>query len=291
MKRMRTNAWVSAGTVKMLMGSALRVLIYAILLFMVLITMLPLVWMILTSLKTPADIFAYPPNLLPREVAFSNYVNAWTMAPWAVYFYNTILYTACTVVGVVLTSIMSGFAFAKLQFRGRNALFLLYIGTMMIPAQVTIIPIFMILSKLHWVNTYQGLIVPGLTSAFGCFLMRQFLSKMPNELIESALIDGANYGRVLISILSPLLKPATATLAVFTFMGTWNNFFWPLVVTNDQSLRTVQIGLSAFQGQYGNIEWGSMMAAATLVSAPMLVLFFFAQNYFVEGITMTGIKG
>jgi ABC-type sugar transport system, permease component len=268
-----------------------KVLLYLALLLGTVVTLLPLAWMIATSLKTSSDIFVYPPRFLPTQLELSNYSQAWDMASWLRYFYNTILFTACTVVGVVLTSIASGYAFAKLQFKGRNAVFLLYIGTMMIPSQVTIIPVFMILSRLHWVNTYQGLIVPGLTSAFGCFLMRQFMSSLPNELVESALMDGARHGKILVSIVSPLLKPAITTLAVFTFMGAWNSFFWPLVVTNDEALRTVQIGLSAFQGQYGNVEWGPMMAAATFVCAPMLVLFLFAQRYFVEGIVMTGIKG
>jgi ABC-type glycerol-3-phosphate transport system permease component len=144
---------------------------------------------------------------------------------------------------------------------------------------------------MNWVDTYAGLIVPGLTSAFGCFLMRQFIAGIPTEIIESGLIDGAGHLRILRSIVSPLLYPAVATLGIFTFMGAWNNFFWPLVVTNSEELRTVQIGLSSFQTQYGTADWGAMMAAATLVSLPVLILFFFAQKYFIEGIAMTGVKG
>lgn len=258
---------------------------------MVLITVLPLYWMISTSLKTPTDVFSYPPKMIPSTLEWGNFANAWDMAPWGRYFVNTALYTACTVLGVLLSSVTSGYAFAKLSFKGRNSLFLAYVGTMMIPSQVTIIPVYMILAKMNWVDTYAGLIVPGLTSAFGCFLMRQFIAGIPTEIIESGLIDGAGHLKILRSIVSPLLYPAVATLGIFTFMGAWNNFFWPLVVTNSDELRTVQIGLSSFQNQYGTADWGSMMAAATLVSLPVLILFFFAQRYFIEGIAMTGVKG
>ncbi|WP_238358061.1 carbohydrate ABC transporter permease [Cohnella zeiphila] len=266
-------------------------LVYLLLILMVLITVLPLYWMISTSLKTPTDVFSYPPKMIPSTLEWGNFANAWDMAPWGRYFVNTALYTACTVLGVLLSSVTSGYAFAKLSFKGRNSLFLAYVGTMMIPSQVTIIPVYMILAKMNWVDTYAGLIVPGLTSAFGCFLMRQFIAGIPTEIIESGLIDGAGHLKILRSIVSPLLYPAVATLGIFTFMGAWNNFFWPLVVTNSDELRTVQIGLSSFQNQYGTADWGSMMAAATLVSLPVLVLFFFAQRYFIEGIAMTGVKG
>jgi multiple sugar transport system permease protein len=268
-----------------------RTLIYTALAIALIITILPLIWMVTTSLKTPTDVFAYPPKWLPSEVAWSNYVTAWGMAPWGRYFFNTVFYTLCTVLGVLITSVTSGYAFSKLTFKGRNTLFLAYVGTMMVPAQVTIIPVYMILAQLHWVNSYAGLIIPGLTSAFGCFLMRQFVSTIPSEIIESALIDGAGHFKILSFIITPLIQPAVATLGIFTFMGAWNNFFWPLVVTNDDTLRVLQVGLSSFQNQYGNADWGAMMAAATLVSAPLLLLFFFAQKYFIEGITMTGIKG
>lgn len=266
-------------------------MVYLVLILTVLITVLPLYWMISTSLKTPTDVFAYPPKLIPSAIQWSNFSNAWDMAPWGRYFVNTVFYTVCTVIGVLITSVMSGYAFAKLSFKGKNTLFLGYVSTMMIPAQVTIIPVFIILSRVGWVDTYAGLIIPGLTSAFGCFLMRQFIAGIPTEIIESGLIDGAGHLKILKVIVSPLLYPAVATLGIFTFMGAWNNFFWPLVVTNSEDLRTVQIGLSSFQNQYGTADWGAMMAAATLVSAPVLILFFFAQKYFIEGITMTGIKG
>ncbi|WP_338113280.1 carbohydrate ABC transporter permease [Paenibacillus artemisiicola] len=265
--------------------------VYLALVGTVLLTVLPLFWMISTSLKSASEVFAYPPKLLPSGLQWDNYSNAWDMAPWGRYFLNTALYTVCTVLGVLATSVMSGYAFAKLDFKGRDSMFMAYVGTMMIPAQVTIIPVFVILSKLHWVDTYAGLIVPGLTGAFGCFLLRQFIATIPSEIIESGLIDGAGHLKILRAIVAPLLYPALATLGIFTFMGTWNNFFWPLVVTNSEDLRTVQIGLSSFQTQYGTADWGAMMAAATLVSAPVLIVFFFAQKYFIEGITMTGIKG
>jgi len=251
-------------------------MVYVILFLTVVTTLLPLVWMITTSIKTPGEVFVYPPKWIPTEFAWSNYKTAWDMAPWNRYFLNTAFYTASTVIGVLITSVASGYAFSKLEFKGRKTLFLAYIGTMMVPSQVTIIPVFMILSQMNWVDTYTGLIIPGLTSAFGCFLMRQFITGIPTELIESGLIEGGGHMRI---------------LGIFTFMGAWNNFFWPLIVTNSDELRTVQVGLSSFQNQYGDGDWGAMMAAATMVSAPVLILFFFAQKYFIEGIAMTGIKG
>ncbi len=269
----------------------LKALLILVLFFGVLIFLLPLYWMISTSLKPVSDIFAYPPRWIPSVLEIENYIKAFDAAPWGIYFLNTILYTFCIVTGVLITSVLSGYAFSKLNWKGRDNVFLLYIGTMMIPGQVTIIPVFMILTSFGWIDTYSGLIIPGLTSAFGCFLMRQFMMGLPNELIESALIDGAGHYKIVLKIIIPLVKPSLATLGIFSFMGAWNNFFWPLIVTNSTEMRTVQVGLSSFQGQYGNVEWGAMMAAATMVSAPVLIMFFLAQRYFIEGIAMSGIKG
>lgn len=268
-----------------------KALVWIILLFGAFVSLLPLFWMISTSLKTVGEIFKYPPTILPSKFYWENYTTAFNAAPWVRYFLNTVVYTFCTVAGVLLTSVMSGYAFSKLEWKGRNSIFVAYLGTMMVPSQVTIIPVFMILSKLGWVNSYAGLIVPGLTSAFGCFLMRQFMVGLPTELVEAGLIDGASHYRILGQIVLPLVKPSLATLGVFTFMGAWNAFFWPLIVTNSDKYYTVQIGLSAFQGLYGNVDWGSMMAAATMVSLPVLIAFLFTQQYFIEGITMSGIKG
>ncbi len=274
-----------------LMKNTGQLIIYIVLILVTALCLLPLWWMITTALKTPTDVFAYPPTFWPSKIEWRNFLSAWEMAPWGRYFFNTVLYTLCTVVGVTITSVMSGYAFAKLKFKGRNLLFVSYIGTMLVPAQVTIIPVYMILSQLGWVDTYAGLIIPGIAGAFGCFLMRQFIATIPDELIESAIMDGANHWRILVSVITPLVKPAVATLGIFTFMGSWNNFFWPLVVTNSEKLRVLQVGLSSFQNQYGNADWGAMMAAASFVSIPIIIIFFFAQKYFIEGITMTGIKG
>ncbi|GGH86451.1 ABC-type glycerol-3-phosphate transport system permease component [Pullulanibacillus pueri] len=268
-----------------------KTIIYIVLIFITILCLLPLWWMIITALKAPAEVFSYPPKFWPSKIHWANFVTAWNMAPWGRYFFNTAFYTVCTVVGVIVTSVMSGYAFSKLKFKGRNLVFISYIGTMMVPAQVTIIPVYMILSQLHMIDTYAGLIIPGLANAFGCFLMRQFIATIPTEFVESALIDGAGHGKILISIITPLVTPAVAALGIFTFMGSWDNFFWPLVVTNSEKLRVLQVGLASFQSQYGTADWGAMMAAATFVSAPILILFFFAQKYFIEGITMTGIKG
>jgi len=272
-------------------NNLLRFLLFMILLFGAILSILPIIWMFLTSIKPMDEVFTYPPKWLPSRIVLSNYIEAWKEAPWERYFLNSIFYSGSVIIGQVITSLLAGYAFSKLQFRGRDLLFILYIGTMMIPGQVTIVPIFVILSKLKWIDTYQGLIVPGLTTAFGTFLFRQFFVSIPTDLQEAALVDGASHLYILRKIFVPLSRPAIITLVVFTFMGTWNDFFWPLIVTNSTEMRTVQIGLTAFQSQYGGVQWSYMMAAAMFVTLPIIVLYLFAQRYFVEGITLTGLKG
>jgi multiple sugar transport system permease protein len=250
----------------------------------------PLIWMVLTSIKPMNEVFTYPPQLLPSRIDFSNYLRAMTAAPWGRFFINSIIFSLSVIFGQVTTSLFAGYAFAKMKFKFRNSLFLAYVGTMMVPTQVTIIPIYVLLSRLGWVDTYQGLIIPLFAHAFGVFLFRQFFSTIPDSLVESAFIDGASHWQIVRRIIMPLSTPIIATLSVFVFRSTWNEFFWPLIVTNSERMRTVQIGLSAFQDQYGQVLWAPMMAAAVIVSLPVLILFISAQRYFVEGISMTGIK-
>jgi len=185
---------------------------------------------------------------------------------------------------------MAAYAFARLQFKGRDVLFYIFLGTMMIPYQVTMIPSFMVLYWLGWVDSYQAMIVPGLASAFGTFLLRQFFLTIPKELEEAAYIDGCGKFRVLWQIIIPLSKPALATLAIFTFMGTFNDFIWALIVVNSDHLRTVQLGLAIFRDRYIT-DWDLLMAGSVMATLPVLIVFFFAQKYFIKGITLSGIKG
>lgn len=253
------------------------------------ITLAPFVWMILTSLKDMSEIFVYPPQWLPDEWKFDNYRKAFEAAPFGRYYFNSIFVAVTVTVGQLITCSMAAFAFARLHFKGRNILFYLFLGTMMIPYNVTMIPSFLVLYWLGWIDTYYALIVPGLASAFGTFLLRQFFITIPKELEEAAYIDGATKLQVLRRIIVPLAKPALATLAVFTFMGVFNDFIWALIVLNSEDMQTVQLGLAIFRDRYLT-QWDLLMAGSVTAVLPILIVFFFAQKYFIQGITLSGLK-
>lgn len=191
--------------------------------------------------------------------------------------------------GVVIVSAFAAYAFARLRFKGRDALFLLYVGTLVIPFQVTMIPLFVIVRSFHWADTYLALIVPGIFNAFGTFLLRQFFLTLPKELEEAAIMDGCSFFRVLWQIVLPLSKPALASLSIFTFVGTWNEFLWPLIIINETKMKTATLGLSIFQGLYFT-EWHLVMAATIITISVPLALYIFLQKYFVRGIALTGLK-
>jgi multiple sugar transport system permease protein len=263
--------------------------IHVIIYTMAAAVLVPFIWMILTSLKDMNEIFVYPPKWIPKKFNFQNYVNAFQAAPFGKYYMNSLFVAITVTLGQLITCSMAAFAFARLHFWGRDMLFFIFLGTMMIPYNVTMIPSFMMLYWLGWVDTYQALIVPGLASAFGTFLLRQFFLTIPRELEEAAYIDGATKSQVLRKVIIPLSKPALATLAIFTFMGVFNDFIWALIVLNSESLRTVQLGLSIFRDRYLT-QWDLLMAGSVTAVLPILIVFFFAQKYFIQGITLSGIK-
>lgn len=248
----------------------------------------PFVWMLLTAFKPDNEVF----NMawLPSRLAWENFPRAFTFFPFARFLTNTIVVAVGSTGVHLLTSVLAAYAFARLRFRGREVLFLLYLGTLMIPQQVTIVPLFLMMRAAGWVDTFWALILPSAFHALGVFLLRQFFMTIPRELEESALIDGAGRLRILLRIILPLSKPALATLAVFTFIREWNAFLWPLIVTTSPEMRTLPVGLSLFNGQYGT-EWHLLMAAATVTLLPTLLIFAIAQRYFVEGIALTGFGG
>jgi multiple sugar transport system permease protein len=262
-----------------------HILIYAL----ALIVLAPFIWMILTSLKDMHEIFVYPPKWFPSEFKFENYLSAFAAAPFGGYYLNSLFVASMVTLGQMITCSMAAFAFARLRFRGRDPLFYLFLGTMMIPYNVTMIPSFMVLYWLGWIDSYQALIVPGLASAFGTFLLRQFFLTIPRELEEAAYIDGAGKFQVLWRVIMPLSKPALATLAIFTFMGVFNDFIWALIVTNSEEMRTVQLGLAVFRDRYLT-QWDLLMAGSVTAVMPILIVFFFAQKYFIKGITLSGLK-
>jgi len=252
---------------------------------------LPFLWMVSTSLKTKLEASLLPPKWIPYPPHFETYVRMWQALPFPIFFQNTIFITFTALVGQLLTSTLVGYGFARLKFRGRDFLFVVVLATMMLPPQVTMIPMFMIFRAMGWINTFKPLIVPAYIggSHFFIFLMRQFIMTLPRELDDAARMDGCSSLRIYWNILMPLAKPAVATVAVFSFVWYWNDFMGPLIYLNSPEKMTVAVGLRLFVGQYG-ADLPAMMAGATVSVLPIIVIYFLAQNYFVQGIALTGLK-
>lgn len=251
----------------------------------------PLIFMISTSLKAMRQIAQFPPELVPNPVIWLNYPDVFLYAPMHLYFVNTMIFVIPSIIGAVFTSSLAAYAFARLRAPGKNILFMVLLSTMMLPAAVTLVPTYILFAQLGWIGGFKPLVVPALAgSAFFVFLMRQFFMTIPRELEEAALIDGCNRFRIYVSIILPLAKPVLATVTIFAFMGSWNEFFRPLIYLGNQDQYTLSLGLRVFVESH-RTEWGMMMAAATMMVMPVILIFFLAQKHFVEGITLTGIKG
>ncbi len=251
---------------------------------------IPFLWMVSTSLKEPGDVFTYPPKWVPVPIIWENYPKAWNAVPFARGYMNSIFVAVTVTFGQVFTSSLAAYAFARLSFPGRDKLFLGYLGTMMIPGAVTMIPVFILLRKLGWIDTYKALIIPSMFSAYGTFMLRQFFMSLPSDLEDAAKIDGCSLFGIYTRIILPLSKPALATLTIFTFMGSWMSFMWPLIVTNSMELKTLPVMLASFQGLY-TTDWTLLMAGSIIVLSPIIVVFVLGQRYFVEGIRLGAIKG
>ena len=267
-----------------------RFLAYVIVTLGAVVMIVPFLWMASTAFKEGGSAFDYPPTWIPNPITLDNFREVWTIVPFDRYLFNSLFIAVCVTIGEVLTSSLAAYAFARLRFPGRDAMFLMYLATLMIPGQVTIIPNFILMRYLGWINTYEGLIIPTAFTAFGTFLLRQYFLSIPRELEEAARVDGASYFQVWSRIIMPLASPAIATLAVFSFMGAWNSFLWPFIMVNTPEMRTLTVALRSFQTDYGT-EWGLMMAGSLIAMLPMLVIFLMAQRYFVRGIATTGFGG
>ena len=256
------------------------------------VTVLPFVWMLSSSFKTNAEIFSYPPRLIPSSWNVDAYARLFAERPFGTWYLNSLGVAALTTVAVLFFSSLAGFAFAKYHFRGRNALFMVLIGSSMIPFQLILIPLFVVISRLGWVDTYAGLIIPFMAPALGIFLMRQFISQIPDDLLHAARIDGATDFRIYWLVVVPLLRPALGTLGILTFLGSWNSFLWPLVVIRDQARTTLPLGLRLLQASAAGqaVDYGVIMAAATLVSVPVIIVFLLMQRQFVSGLLSGGVK-
>lgn len=269
---------------------AIRIFSHGLLLAGAFLMIVPFAWMASTAFKEPGDAFTFPPTWIPRPPSLDNFRDVFTEIAFSRYLLNSLIVALGVTVGEVLTSALAAYAFARLRFPGRDPLFLLYLATLMIPGQVTLIPNFILMRYFDWINTYQGLIIPTAFTALGTFLLRQYFLSIPRELEEAARIDGASYLKVWWQIIMPLATPALATLAVFSFMGSWNSFLWPSVMSSGDDVRTLTVALRALVTEYGT-EWGMLMAGSLIATIPMLLVFLAAQKYFVRGIATTGMTG
>jgi multiple sugar transport system permease protein len=254
----------------------------------------PFLWMVSTSLSEAGQVFSenrpWWQEWLPVSFVWQNYVKVWSVVPFAKFYLNSIFVSLCITFGQVATSAMAAYAFARLNFPGRDKIFFGYLATMMIPGAVTMIPVFILLRHFGWIDSYKALILPGIFTAYGTFMLRQFFLTLPKDLEDAAKIDGCSYVRIFWHIILPLSKPALATLTTFTFMGSWMNLMWPLIVVNTHTKYTLPVGLAYFQGVHGT-DWTLLMAASMMMILPILIVFLFNQRFFVEGIKLTGIKG
>jgi multiple sugar transport system permease protein len=254
----------------------------------------PFLWMISTSLKTRDQVFRYPPIIFPAEPRLLNYVEAWQYADFSRFFMNSIIVSVTRTVGVVFIAALAGYALAKLRFRGRNLLFYVIISTMMVPYVINIVPVYILLSKLRWpgpwLDSYWGVVVPQLGSAFGIFLIRQFMLDLPTELIEAARVEGASEFHIFRKVVLPLSWPALSALTIFIFMETWNDFTWPLIVLNSEHMKTIPLGIATFRSPWSNLR-AYEMAITALACLPTFFVFVLFRRRFVEGISMTGLKG
>lgn len=267
------------------------VLLHTVLILGALVMVGPFIWMVLSSLKTFSQVFLIPPKWIPDPWEWANYKRSWEALPFGKAYFNSFYIAFISVSCKLVTCSMAAYAFAKIRFPFREPLFVLFLATMMIPNQVTIIPLYLMMKSIGWLDTHLALIVPAaLFNAFGVFLLRQFIKSIPDELEEAAIVDGANRWIIYSRIIIPLIKPALAALAIFTFLGMWNSFFGPLIFLNTPDKFTVPLLLNLFRGMYIT-DWTLMMAGSAIAVVPVLIVYMIGQRYIIEGVTLTGIKG
>ena len=264
---------------------------YLILVFIAISMLMPFLAMFNLSFSQNSEIFSYPPTIFPKKWSFDNYLSVFSSLPIAKYFFNSLFVAIITTIGQVIFSAFAGYAFARLKFKGSNFLFLIILITMMIPPQVNIIPLFFLMREMHLIDTYQALIIPGLFGGFGVFMFRQFFLSFPKDLEESSKIDGCNIFETFYKIALPIALPTIATLAIFTFVSSWNSFMWPLIVTNSDSLRTLPVGLAVFKGSFREVTiWGDLLACAVICTIPTIIVFLVGQKYFINDLLQGSLK-
>ncbi len=252
---------------------------------------LPFYWMIITAFMPAPDILSFPPKWLPTTWTLEHFVVAFAKAPWVTYYWNSLVVAVGSVGCSLLFGLFAGYAFAVYRFPLQNFFFLLILATLMVPVQVTSVALYIQLSKIGWVDTFLGILAPNFASAFGVFMLRQGIKQIPVDVIEAARIDGAGEIRIVLTIIASLIKTTVATVAMILFLGSWNDFLWPVIVINSANLRTLPVGIALFKDPYGNINYGPLMAATLISTAPMLLAYVVSQKYMIRGIAMTGLKG
>ncbi len=266
-------------------------LVTLLLWFSAILAAFPFLWMIRSAVMPENQIMRFPPIWIPDTLTLTNFADVLTTQPFGRYIANSLLVALTVTAGQLVVASMGAYAFARLRFPGRDRLFLLYLATMIIPTQVTLIPQYVLISQLGWVDSYAALTIPFLSSAFLTFLLRQFFLSIPRDLEDAARIDGAGFFRIYATIVLPLSGPALATSALLAFMGSWTNFLWPLIVTRTRELRTVPVGLAALQQEMGQTDYAQIMAGSVLAMLPMFILFIMLQKYFIESVAASGLKG
>ncbi len=268
--------------------STVQLLMYTVLVVGALLAMFPFIWMILTSFKSYGEVASG--RFFPRELRWWNYIEAWNAAPFARYFMNSIFIALTTIIGDLVTGVLAAYAFARMEFPGRDTIFFLFLATLMVPGELTVLPNFLTIRWLGWYNTYQAQIIPFAASVFHIFLLRQFFMNIPRDYWDAALLDGCTHFRYLISVVVPLSRAAIVTVALLSFIGSWNAFLWPLIVTSSEKMRPIQVGLRSFVTEQAT-QTQLMMAAATMVIVPIIIFYLFTQKQFTQGIATTGLKG
>lgn len=273
-------------------SSVRKLVTYVLLAIGAVVMLIPFYWMIVSSMMTPAEIIARPISFIPKNPSLDAYRGLRDAIPIGRMYLNSMIVTFCITIGILLTSSTAGYGFAKFRFPGRDALFLIVLGTMMIPFFVVMIPIFWMIGKWGWIDSYQGLIIPHVATAFGIFLMRQYMLSLPDEVLDAARVDGASEFEIFWRIVLPLCTPALGALTILAFVYQWNSFLWPLVVARSDSMWTVPVGLNALRTYASSAQVVNMqMAGATMAVVPLLIVFLALQRYFVRGIALTGVKG
>ncbi|MCP1183774.1 carbohydrate ABC transporter permease [Paenibacillus sp. 1781tsa1] len=274
----------------MVMKPMVKIVIYSMLSVAAVVWLLPVLWVVISALKTNSDLYSFPPKLWPEPVTFEHFKEAFKKGNFGLYFMNSTIVTLSSTLLLLLINSMAGFALAKYRFRGSSIILIAFISTLMIPIEVIMIPIFKVLSALGMYNSLLAIIIPPAATPTGVFLMRQYLLSVPDELLEAARMDGAGEWKIYWSIILPIAKPILAVLAIFSFMWRWDDFVWPLIAISDPSKYTIQLALSNFIGEY-NVDWGSLLAMSVITMLPVLIVFMVFQRYFVSGMITSGMKG